>query len=166
MELDDSTMTITAKKGRKRKRRLPRPSTDLDHAPPVRIPGDYVLTPALLAEPASAWINCKICEEPFVQKDAYFTRSSCPRCERHSKLYGYMWPKTDKEGRHDTEERVLDHRTVHRFLRPSEERSIRRRGQSSAGSRAGTREVSEAVPAKDESSPRRRGRAKTKRCTL
>jgi histone-lysine N-methyltransferase SUV420H len=166
MELDDSTMTITAKKGRKRKRRLPRPSTDLDHAPPVRIPGDYVLTPALLAEPASAWINCKICEEPFVQKDAYFTRSSCPRCERHSKLYGYMWPKTDKEGRHDTEERVLDHRTVHRFLRPSEERSIRRRGQSSAGSRAGTREVSEVVPAKEESSPRRRGRAKTKRCTL
>lgn len=101
----------------------------------VRIPGDYVLTPALLAQPASAWINCSICEEPFVQEDAYFTRSSCPRCERHSKLYGYMWPKTDKEGRDDSEERVLDHRTVHRFIKPDEERSIRKKNRNVTESR-------------------------------
>ncbi|APA15303.1 hypothetical protein sscle_14g100730 [Sclerotinia sclerotiorum 1980 UF-70] len=148
MEIDDSTMTISKKlpqpKIRRRRRGVvPPPTTDLDHAPNVRIPGDYVLTHALLAEPASAWINCKICEEPFVQKDAYFTRSSCPRCERHSKLYGYMWPKTDKEGKHDEEERVLDHRTVHRFIKSSEEKDIRRRiGRGSTGSREVTKEAS------------------------
>ena len=147
---DENTITVTPKvrkesKRRKKKAVLPSPKNDLDYAPPVRTPGDYVLTPRLLAEPAAAWINCKICEESFVQKDAYFTRSSCPRCERHSKLYGYMWPKTDKEGKNDTEERVLDHRTVHRFIRPSEEKTIRKRNRSATGSRGVTREVSEVV---------------------
>lgn len=156
----ESTMTIglapllTPK--RKRKSRVERPKTDKDHAPPVREPGDYVLTRALLAEPQMAWIACKICEEFFVQKDAYFTRSSCPRCERHSKLYGYRWPKTDKEGRNDTEERVLDHRTVHRFIEPSEERAIRKRNRSMTDLRSlsqtatATREVNEAAVADEE----------------
>ncbi|RDL38162.1 Histone-lysine N-methyltransferase [Venustampulla echinocandica] len=117
-------------------------------ARPFRVPGDYVLTPLLLAQPTSAWINCKICEEPFVQENAYFTRSSCPRCERHSKLYGYMWPKTDKEGRDDSEERVLDHRTVHRFIRPQEERMVRKRNRSATESRGVTREVSQASQVK------------------
>lgn len=148
MELDDSTMTISKvlpqpKIRRRRGGVVAPPTTDLDHAPNVRIPGDYVLTHALLAEPASAWINCMNCEEPFVQKDAYFTRSSCPRCERHSKLYGYRWPKTDKEGRNDSEERVLDHRTVHRFIKSSEEKVIRRKsGRGSTGSREVTKEAS------------------------
>jgi histone-lysine N-methyltransferase SUV420H len=141
----DSSISTPKPSTRKRSRKLPPPKTDVDHAPPIRVPGDYVLTPALLAEPASSWIVCKICEEAFVQKDAYFTRSSCPRCERHSKLYGYMWPKTDKEGNNDTEDRVLDHRTVHRFIRPQEERSIRKRDRGSTVSRAETREESEAV---------------------
>lgn len=124
---------------------LPLPSTDLDHAPITRKPGDYVLTPALLAHPASAWISCKICDGFFVQLDAYFTRSACPRCERHSKLYGYQWPKTDKEGRDDTEERVTDHRTVHRFIRPDEERAIRRRDRdaSTRDTQSTSRDVSE-----------------------
>lgn len=171
VDMEDSTITVTpratrgSKKRRmaesrqeseenespavkKRKKRASTPVMDKDHAPPVRIPGDYVLTPRLLAHPTSAWINCKICEEPFVQEDAYFTRSSCPRCERHSKLYGYMWPKTDKEGKNDTEERVLDHRTVHRFIKPAEERSARKRNRSVTGSRAATREVSEVVEEK------------------
>lgn len=160
LELDDSSMSIAPKSlGTKRKRKIPPPKTDVDHAPPVRVPGDYVLTRALLAEPASSWIVCKICEEAFVQKDAYFTRSSCPRCERHSKLYGYMWPKTDKEGKNDTEERVLDHRTVHRFIRPDEERSIRKRDRGSMDSRGVTREISEVVVEKEDEG-RRRKRAK------
>lgn len=154
--LEDSLVAIAARKATKRKRKLPHPTTDLDHAPAIRIPGDYVLTPALLGEPESAWINCRHCEEPFVQKDAYYTRSSCPRCERHSKLYGYMWPKTDKGGIFDTEERILDHRTVHRFIRPSEERTVRRRDRSSTDSRAVTREISEAV-AENSDAPKRRG---------
>jgi histone-lysine N-methyltransferase SUV420H len=146
-EEDSINMTPKANVALKKKKSKGKfsPKTDSDYAPPVRIPGDYVLTHRLLAEPTSAWINCKICEEPFVQQNAYFTRSSCPRCERHSKLYGYMWPKTDKEGKNDTEERVLDHRTIHRFVRPSEERNIRKRNRSETESRAVTREISEIV---------------------
>jgi histone-lysine N-methyltransferase SUV420H len=165
---EEDTITVTPKstlrKKKKSKGALPQPKTDLDHAPPVRVPGDYVLTPRLLAEPASAWINCKICEEPFIQQNAYFTRSSCPRCERHSKLYGYMWPKTDKEGKNDTEERVLDHRTVHRFVRPSEERNIRKRNRSETESRAVTRETSEAVV--EEQVEKGRKRARRSRITM
>lgn len=123
------TLASTTKKRKYVKKKAPA-VTDVDHAPEIRKPGDYVLTPLLLAQPASAWISCKICDEYFVQLDAYLTRSSCPRCERHSKLYGYQWPKTDKEGRDDSEERILDHRTIHRFIRPDEERSIRKRERS------------------------------------
>ncbi|GKT99613.1 histone-lysine n-methyltransferase set9 [Fusarium langsethiae] len=93
----------------------------------VRIPGDYLLTPLLLSEPEMAWIQCTICDGYFVQQNAYFTRASCPRCERHSKLYGYIWPKTDKAGPNDKEERILDHRTIHRFLDPDDERRVRNR---------------------------------------
>lgn len=89
---------------------------------PVRIPGDFHLTTALLATPYHRWVECRNCDEFFVQAEAYLTRIACPRCERHSKLYGYHWPKTDREGKHDTEERVLDHRTIHRFIDPEDER--------------------------------------------
>jgi len=92
-----------------------------------RTPGDYTLTPVLLSEPNTAWIHCMNCSEAFVQYNAYYTRSSCPRCERHSKLYGYTWPKTEPEGKHDKEERILDHRTVHRFLDRQGEARVRGR---------------------------------------
>ncbi|KAI0118746.1 hypothetical protein GGR51DRAFT_497495 [Nemania sp. FL0031] len=92
-----------------------------------RVPGDYTLTPVLLSEPNTAWIHCTICGDAFVQKDAYYTRSACFRCERHSKLYGYSWPKTEKEGPNDKEERILDHRTIHRFLDTEEEARVRGR---------------------------------------
>ncbi|XXG96849.1 hypothetical protein Hte_003140 [Hypoxylon texense] len=105
----------------------------------TRTPGDYTLTPVLLSEPNTAWIHCTVCSEPFVQQNAYYTRSSCPRCERHSKLYGYQWPKTEKEGRHDKEERILDHRTVHRFLTADDEAKIRGRKLPSASSVPATR---------------------------
>lgn len=94
-----------------------------------RVPGDYTLTPLLLAEPETAWVICSVCSKAFVQRDAYFTRMSCPRCERHSKLYGYMWPKTEPEGKWDKEERILDHRLVHRFLHAGDEAKIRGRKQ-------------------------------------
>ena len=148
---------------KKRKKRGPRPSTDLDHTPSVRIPGDYVLTRELIAEPAAAWIVCKICEEPFVQKDAYFTRASCPRCERHSKLYGYRWPKIDQEGENDTDPRVLDHRTVHRFIDPLEEKLSRKRHRSATESRGVTRDASEAVAEKSEGKVTERKRTRSVR---
>lgn len=89
---------------------------------PIRLPGDYHLTPQLLCTPYHRWVECRNCDEFFIQAEAYLTRIACPRCERHSKLYGYHWPKTDREGKHDTEERVLDHRTIHRFIDPEDER--------------------------------------------
>lgn len=92
-----------------------------------RTPGDYELTPRLLSEPDMAWVRCMICSTAFVQQNAYYTRSSCPRCERHSKLYGYVWPKTQPSGPRDKEERVLDHRTVHRFLALDDELMVRGR---------------------------------------
>lgn len=156
--IDESSITTSKKVNSKRKRRMESPTTDTDHAPSIRIPGDFILTSRLLAEPESAWINCKICEEPFVQKDAYFTRSSCPRCERHSKLYGYMWPKTDVEDSDDEEERILDHREIHRFVDPAEERMIRKRDRGSTGSRAVTREISEVAAEEEPRGRRKRAR--------
>ena len=93
---------------------------------PARTPGDYTLCRTLLPTTYHRWVECRNCEEFFVQGDAYLTRIACPRCERHSKLYGYYWPKADKEGKHDREERVLDHRTIHRFIDPDDERNERK----------------------------------------
>ncbi|KAJ2892981.1 hypothetical protein MKZ38_009155 [Zalerion maritima] len=93
--------------------------------PSKRVPGDYTLTPILLSTPESAWVTCTVCAHAFVQYDAYFTRRECPRCERHSKLYGYMWPKTERHGKNDDEERIIDHRLVHRFLDADDERRVR-----------------------------------------
>ncbi|KAK5174767.1 histone lysine methyltransferase Set9 [Saxophila tyrrhenica] len=119
---------------------------------PIRTPGDYHLTPLLLSTAYHRWVECRNCDELFVQSEAYLTRIACPRCERHSKLYGYHWPKTDREGKADREERVLDHRTIHRFIEPEEERAERkgRRGlgllgqggrEGSGSAREGSEEV-------------------------
>ncbi|KAL9107272.1 MAG: hypothetical protein Q9227_007814 [Pyrenula ochraceoflavens] len=94
----------------------------------ARVPGDYRLNPRLLPQPYDRWVHCQTCTNPFVQPNGYQTRRECPRCERHSKLYGFGWPKTENQGRNDTEERILDHRTVHRFVFPEEEKEIRRKG--------------------------------------
>lgn len=125
----------------------------------VRVPGDYTLTRALLSKPYSRWVRCQNCEDDFVQTDAYQTRSSCPRCERHSKLYGYQWPKTDKAGKHDTEERILDHRTVHRFVYADEEKTIRRGKKGLESLRVSASATQESVePEEERSAPMTRGR--------
>jgi len=89
-----------------------------------RIPSDYTLARRLLASPCSRWVECRTCSKHFVQTDAYTTRSACPRCERHSKLYGFAWPKTDKVDRDDPDESVLDHRTINRFVYPTRRRRL------------------------------------------
>ena len=123
----------------------------------IRTPGDYILTRRLLAQPFDRWIQCQTCRGSFVQQNGYQTRRECPRCERHSKLYGFLWPRTDPEkrvnangkvlaialpagragrsgkgtwveGGADEDGRVVDHRTVHRFLYPEEEKDLTRRG--------------------------------------
>ena len=125
--------------------------------------GDYYLCPELLPTTYHRWVECRNCDEFFVQGDAYLTRIACPRCERHSKLYGYWWPKTDKDGKSDTEERVLDHRTINRFLDPEEERNERKgrktladviRDREMSGSRFESEE-SDGVDKRLRNSPRR-----------
>ena len=120
------------KKARRTRKPPVRKPRDPDEVPAAstrrhRTPGDYTLTPLLLSQPETAWIHCTNCNTAFVQKDAYYTRANCFRCERHSKLYGYVWPKTAPAGKGDKEERVLDHRTVNRFLHPEDEAKARGR---------------------------------------
>lgn len=134
--LDDTTQMVIRKpkkRGRPSKQSQQQnviPTIELEE--PVResrYPKDYVRTPLLLGESYSRWVDCKTCAGCWVQPNGYLTRKECPRCERHSKLYGYQWPKTDKQGKNDREDRVLDHRTVHRFLRHEEEALIKKRGK-------------------------------------
>ncbi|SLM37619.1 set domain protein [Lasallia pustulata] len=126
-ELDDLLQTVV-RRPRKRKpaaaskpHLIPTIELSLPHA---RHPGDYIRTPLLLGEAYSRWVDCGTCDACWVQSNGYYTRKECPRCERHSKLYGFQWPKTERLGRGDEEVRVLDHRTVHRFLRPEEEARV------------------------------------------
>lgn len=131
-----------------------------------RIPGDWFLTKKLLAQPHDRWVQChnERCLGYFLQHNGYQTRRECPRCERHSMLYGFSWPKTDPnhrkilerpgsnkdkrdpslysafrrqgkqgkgtwvEGGGDEEERTMDHRTIHRFVLPEDEKAVTRRG--------------------------------------
>lgn len=127
--VEDSQAADVDEEPQKRRKKYQRRVFIKQTTPPARMrtPGDYLLTPLLLSEPEMAWIQCTNCVTYFVQKDAYFTRSSCPRCERHSKIYGFVWPKTEREGPRDKEERILDHRTIHRFLDPDDERKVRGR---------------------------------------
>lgn len=121
----DSTVKPPKKKRAPRKKKVYQ-SVELE-PPRIRVPGDYTKTPRLLAQPYDRWVDCHTCSDWFVQHNSYLTRRECPRCERHSMLYGFRWPKTDMEGPSDDEERVMDHRTIHRFLYREEEAQISRR---------------------------------------
>lgn len=148
-EVNDADMLVTKKdrkaKLSKRKRRLIA-SVEAEPPPSIRVPGDYTKTAKLLAHRYDRWVDCSTCNAWFVQADSYLIRKECPRCERHSKIYGYRWPKTDREGRNDKEARVMDHRTVHRFLSTDEGARIprRSRGVSSVGIGSPTPDVSDA----------------------
>jgi histone-lysine N-methyltransferase SUV420H len=78
----------------------------------LRVPGDYINNRALLTNSYAAWIDCTVCSGRFIQENAYEPRVACQRCERHLKLYGFQWPKTDYENPLDNEYRVMDYREV------------------------------------------------------
>jgi [histone H4]-N-methyl-L-lysine20 N-methyltransferase len=123
---DSETKTPTSGKRRYNKRPVPSVEEDLT-IPKIRTPGDYTKTARLLAQRYDRWVDCQTCPSWFLQENAYQTRKECPRCERHSKLYGFRWPKTDSDGPADEETRVMDHRTVHRFLSAEEEAKVDRK---------------------------------------
>lgn len=128
------------RKYQRRKYPVPLIENELSHA---RVPGDYIKTPRLLALPYDRWVECQTCDSWFVQRNSYLTRRECPRCERHSVLYGFRWPKTDKEGPLDNEERVMDHRTIHRFLHLKEDSQIPRKGRGVSSGNTPTPVVSD-----------------------
>lgn len=131
VELDDSSMTVIEQVPKRKKAARGSkilPTIEVEDAS-LRSPGDYTRTPLLLGETYSRWVDCRTCSGCWVQRNGYQTRKECPRCERHSKLYGFQWPKTDNKDSDDDEERVMDHRTVHRFIRPEEERLLVKKGK-------------------------------------
>ncbi|KAJ5103053.1 hypothetical protein N7532_003582 [Penicillium argentinense] len=128
LESDDTTETAVEKKRRGRKKWKIVASVETER-PVARVPGDYTKTSRLLAQKYDRWVDCQTCESWFVQSNSYQTRRECPRCERHSKIYGFQWPYTDKDP--DGQERVMDHRTIHRFLTIEEARTSRQERDSS-----------------------------------
>ncbi|KAL8830293.1 MAG: hypothetical protein Q9170_005799 [Blastenia crenularia] len=163
-ELDDTSMTVTEKSPKRK--RAPRgskiiPTIEVEDTS-LRIPGDYIRTPLLLGEKYSRWVDCRTCSGCWVQPNGYQTRKECPRCERHSKLYGFQWPKTDNMGEDDEEERVMDHRTVHRFIKPNEERLLVKKGKGCV--RAGSESTSRthSAPAEIDKRPLSRLRESTR----
>ncbi|KAJ5287092.1 Histone-lysine N-methyltransferase set9 [Penicillium angulare] len=124
LELKETLETASDKpKTRGRRRKWHVVNSVEEETPTARVPGDYTRTARLLAQKYDRWVECQTCDSWFVQSNSYQTRRECPRCERHSKLYGFQWPKTDDSN--DGESRAMDHRTIHRFLSPESEARAR-----------------------------------------
>jgi histone-lysine N-methyltransferase SUV420H len=164
-ELDDTLQTATEKKRKPRRKRNWAIVASVETEVPItRTPGDYTKTSRLLAQKYDRWVDCQTCESWFVQSNSYQTRRECPRCERHSKIYGFQWPKTEKGTDH--EERVMDHRTIHRFLSPDSEARVSRRDRGISFGVTPTPELSDArteTPTSDVNEPRRNTRASRRR---
>ncbi|MCJ1478156.1 Histone-lysine N-methyltransferase set9 [Lambiella insularis] len=145
-----STVKSKLKTTIKPRKLLAPPSPTLE-TPNIRRPGDHTRTALLLSEPFSRWVDCSTCSSCWVQANGYYTRKECPRCERHSKLYGYQWPKTEMVKGEEVG-RVMDHRTVHRFIKPKEEARIKKKGKGLVGDPV-ARLVEQAETPAEESEP-------------
>lgn len=75
--------------------------------PRTRVPGDY-LSWHLNTEGTKC--VCSDCQKTFVHDDRWYVPRACKRCERHSKIYGLVWPKTVKR-KNDSE--VINSSTYH-----------------------------------------------------
>lgn len=93
-DLDDRILTALLPAPRKKsKRSLPPPTPALIEPPRTRVPGDY-LSWHLNTEGTKC--VCSDCKKTFVHDDRWYVPRACKRCERHSKIYGLVWPKTVK----------------------------------------------------------------------
>jgi histone-lysine N-methyltransferase SUV420H len=138
-ELDEELQTVVEKTPKRRNKRKWHIIASVEtEVPTTRAPGDYTKTSRLLAQKYDRWVDCQTCESWFVQSNSYQTRRECPRCERHSKIYGFQWPKT--EGK----DRVMDHRVIHRFLSPESEARVSRRDRGISFGITPTPELSDA----------------------
>lgn len=109
-------------------KRLPSPTAENEQAAHMRFPGDYRTTGFLLPLPTSIWIECPVCVEQFVQPNPESPRLCCPRCDRHSKLYGLIWPKTLEWDGRTMVERARDWKSVIEAAK-SDEGAISRKSQ-------------------------------------
>ncbi|KAI5857572.1 hypothetical protein BZA05DRAFT_346901 [Tricharina praecox] len=87
-----------------------------------RIPGDYIN----FYDSDCIKCTCMDCHEDFIHNDRWYVPRSCRRCERHSKIYGLMWPKTVKR-KGDSEDQIEDYRSVQRYVTASEHRKEQKR---------------------------------------
>jgi histone-lysine N-methyltransferase SUV420H len=156
LELDEALKNAAEQTPKRRNKRKWHIIASVEtEVPIVRTPGDYTKTSRLLAQKYDRWVDCQTCEDWFVQSNSYQTRRECPRCERHSKIYGFQWPKT--EGK----DRVMDHRTIHRFLSPESEARVSRRDRGVSFGITPTPELSDArteTETSDVAQPRRNTR--------
>lgn len=155
VELDDSSRTVIEPSPKRKKKGRGSnilPTIEIEDAS-LRAPGDYTRTPLLLGETYSRWVDCRTCGGCWVQRNGYQTRKECPRCERHSKLYGFQWPKTDNKDSDDEEERVMDHRTVHRFIRPEEEKLLVKKGKGCLRAGSGSTSRTQSLPTEIDKGP-------------
>ncbi|KAL7265909.1 histone lysine methyltransferase Set9, partial [Rhizina undulata] len=89
-----------------------------------RVPGDYLRD---IEGGGRVKCICSDCKGSFWHEDSWYIPRSCRRCERHSVIYGLIWPCTvAKNG----EQRIDDPRQVHRYITASEHRKTRRKNEA------------------------------------
>ncbi|RPA80885.1 hypothetical protein BJ508DRAFT_307083 [Ascobolus immersus RN42] len=81
----------------------------------VRKPGDYLE----LVEQGMK-VECQDCGEPFWNTENWYVPKACSRCERHRKLYGFIWPKTTRSKRDDDDDEPVDTSNIQRYITMSE----------------------------------------------
>ncbi|KAK6543785.1 Histone-lysine N-methyltransferase set9 [Orbilia ellipsospora] len=89
----------------------------------VRYPGDHLVENTIIDPKFQMRCTCQNvnCGVPFIYKNEDDFRflnhipRCCPRCERHSKIYGLVWPKTILKS-DDPEKRVMNPEDVERSV--------------------------------------------------
>ncbi|KAJ6263185.1 Histone-lysine N-methyltransferase [Drechslerella dactyloides] len=95
----------------------------------IRYPGDHLFESTFIDPKTEMRCACQNanCNRPFIYKNEDAFRflnhipRCCPRCERHSKIYGLVWPKTVLRS-DDPEVRVMNPEDVERSVNLSQHR--------------------------------------------
>ena len=97
-DFDDETWTIDVKRLMKKQQakaergsrgRASEPRFHPSGPPARRVPGDY-----LAQNRSSISCICSNCRESFFHCEKFNIPTVCKRCERHTKIYNFGWPKT------------------------------------------------------------------------